>query len=210
MIYIYLHGFCSGPGSHKASYFRRRFRELGIDLLIPDLNGIDFTHLTISSQILIVRELMSRFDEDVVLIGSSMGGYLAALIAEDEKRVKRLVMMAPAFRFIARQKKLLGEEGIRRWREDGFIEVYHHQFQKNLPLHHGILDDAEEYDSRPLKRQLPTLIFHGLLDEVVPFQGSIDYLQEHTHCELVLFHSDHQLLDVTEKMWSYMKLFLEI
>jgi len=36
---IYLHGFASGPGSHKAQLFRRRFAERGVRLEVPDLTA---------------------------------------------------------------------------------------------------------------------------------------------------------------------------
>ena len=34
---VYLHGFASSPASKKAAFFRDRFREVGVEIEIPDL-----------------------------------------------------------------------------------------------------------------------------------------------------------------------------
>src|SRR5512145_2640884 len=75
---VYLHGFASGPGSTKAQFFRARFAEHGITLEIPDL-APNFTHMTIDSMLAIVDTILDR--GPAVLLGSSLGGYLATLAA---------------------------------------------------------------------------------------------------------------------------------
>jgi hypothetical protein len=39
---IYLHGFASSPQSSNAQWFRRRFKEVGAELQIPDLSAGNF------------------------------------------------------------------------------------------------------------------------------------------------------------------------
>ena len=97
---VYLHGFASGPGSQKAQYFRERFAGCGVDLAIPDLAGGDFEHLTITRQLQVIEHRVDG--RAVALIGSSMGGYLAALYAARHAGVERVVLMAPAFGFARR------------------------------------------------------------------------------------------------------------
>ena len=75
--FIYLHGFASGPASKKARFFEERFAELGMGLEVPDLAEGNFTGLTMSGQLAVVERMAAG--EPVSLIGSSMGGYLAAL-----------------------------------------------------------------------------------------------------------------------------------
>ena len=75
---VYLHGFASGPGSTKARFFHARFAELGVALDVPDL-APDFTHTTMSGQLAAVDGILAR--GPAVLLGSSLGGYLAALAA---------------------------------------------------------------------------------------------------------------------------------
>ncbi|GAB4352049.1 MAG: alpha/beta fold hydrolase [Gammaproteobacteria bacterium] len=204
MRYLYLHGFCSGPATFKGNFFRQRFAERGIDLITPDLNGGDFSRLTLTSQLEIVHREIDRSGEPVTLIGSSMGGYLAALLAQELPIVHQLVLIAPAFRFLSRFVELIGDEALAEWRRSGWMTVDHYQYHEPRPLHYAILEDAEKYEKIPLERALPALLFHGLHDETVPYSTSIDYLQWNPQAELVLFPSDHSLNTEIERMWRYL------
>lgn len=77
--YVYLHGFASSSASSKAQYFKTRLAEHDIALEIPELDGGDFERVTLSGQLRVVERLVGGCP--VVLLGSSMGGYLAALYA---------------------------------------------------------------------------------------------------------------------------------
>ena len=90
---LYLHGFASGPSSGKAQWFRRAFAERGIELEIPDLVEGGFENLTITGQLGVIERAAKG--EPVSLIGSSMGGYLAALYASRHPEAARLVLLAP-------------------------------------------------------------------------------------------------------------------
>ena len=87
---IYLPGFASGPGSTKARFFRDRIPHLRI----LDLAQGDFERLTISGQLGVIERAASGGLS--TLIGSSLGGYLAALYASRHAEVTRLVLLAPA------------------------------------------------------------------------------------------------------------------
>ena len=81
--FVYLHGFASGPSSKKASAFKNKFKEIGVSLNTPDLEGGNFENMTLTSQVNIVLDLLGQFQcKKVCLIGSSMGGYLATLVAQ--------------------------------------------------------------------------------------------------------------------------------
>src|SRR5438128_2592048 len=107
---LYLHGFASGPASKKARYFRDRFAERGVSIEIPDLAAGDFDHLTITGQLGVIERAVH--DEPVCLIGSSLGGYLAALYASQHQEAERLVLMAPAFNFVAGWREWVGAEAM--------------------------------------------------------------------------------------------------
>lgn len=81
--YIYLHGFASSPQSTKAQYLTDRFHRVGIELQVPDLNDGDFSHLTISRQVEQVIALFPKTTIPVTLIGSSLGGLTATIIAQE-------------------------------------------------------------------------------------------------------------------------------
>jgi len=58
-VFLYLHGFASGPASTKAQFFAARLRALGATVEIPDL-APDFTHMTIASMLGIVQRWEAR------------------------------------------------------------------------------------------------------------------------------------------------------
>ena len=209
MRFIYLHGFCSGPTTFKGNYFRERFAERGISLTTPDLNGADFSRLTLSSQLGIVKQELENSSEPVTLIGSSMGGYLAAPLAQDHTIVTRMILIAPAFRFLQRFVELIGPGAHTKWRTSGWMPVEHYQYQEQRPLNYGIIEDAKQYESIRLDREISTLMFHGLFDDAVPYSYSIDYLRSNPQAELILFPSDHSLNNEIEMMWRYITALLE-
>jgi pimeloyl-ACP methyl ester carboxylesterase len=91
---VYLHGFASSPLSGKAQFFRRKFEALGIAMEIPRLDEGRFEELTISSQLAVIEQAVGG--QPAILIGSSLGGYLAALYASRHpSRVEKLVLSAP-------------------------------------------------------------------------------------------------------------------
>ena len=195
MRYLYLHGFASGPASKKASFFRDRI----LSLEVPDLAADDFEHLTISGQLRVIESLADG--EPVTLIGSSMGGYLAALHAERHPEVVKLVLMAPAFGFVQRWPE---DE---RWRQEGFLEVYHYGEKRNRRLSYGLIEDARRYEEFPDFRQ-PALIFHGTGDTVVPPRLSQQFAASHPNARLHLLDSDHELLNALDAIWQLAAPFL--
>jgi pimeloyl-ACP methyl ester carboxylesterase len=121
--FVYLHGFASSPGSRKARFFEDRFRELGIGLEIPDLAEANFRNLTLSAQLNVLERLCGN--DPVSLIGSSMGGYLAALHAARHPEVRKLVLLAPAFSFASRWPETLGAEAMEQWKRTNTLRVFH-------------------------------------------------------------------------------------
>lgn len=195
---IYLHGFASGPGSGKAQYFRRRFAELGVEMQIPDLNEGDFENLTIGRQLRAIERIAGG--QDVRLIGSSMGGYLAALYAARHPEVRRLVLLAPAFGFARRWRAMLGPEKIEQWRREQSLPVFHYGDKMERRVGYSLLEDAEQYEDYPQVPR-PVVIFHGRKDEVVPVEYSESFTQRNPGARLRVMDSGHELLNVLEEMW---------
>ena len=136
MTIVYLHGFASGPSSSKARFFRERLERAGAQVLIPDLAEGDFEHLTISGQLAVLEHAANG--RPVSLMGSSMGGYLAALYAARHAEVTRLVLLAPAFGFARRWPARLGPNAVDEWRDRGSMEFFHYADNRMRTLSYGL------------------------------------------------------------------------
>jgi pimeloyl-ACP methyl ester carboxylesterase len=196
---IYLHGFASGPSSKKAQHFRQRFREAGIEIQVPDLAEGDFEHLSISGQLRVIERLAAR--GPVVLIGSSMGGYLASLYAARHPEVLRVVLLAPAFGFARRWTETLDPSQLEEWKRTGWLSLYHFAEQRQSRVHYGLIADGLQYEDYPDVRQ-PALVYHGRNDLVVPHDYSIEFAKLRPNVRLELLESDHELADVLDAMWA--------
>ncbi|ELS02005.1 Uncharacterized protein family (UPF0227) [Xenococcus sp. PCC 7305] len=210
MQYIYLHGFASSPQSHKAQYLLHRFREQGINLQVLDLNQNDFTSLTLTRQI---NQTVAGFADDstpITLIGSSFGGLTSVWLAEKYPQVQRLVLLAPAFNFVAYWRQKLGAEQIQQWQESGFLAVCHYREAELVPLSYCFYEDIIQYEESLLQRNIPTLILHGEHDEIIPLQASVDYAKQHPDTKLISLNSDHSLRDQMAIIWQETKIFCSI
>jgi len=205
--YIYLHGFASSPNSVKARYFRSAFAELAIDLKTPDLNAGDFYQLTITRQIEQIKAEFPPFPTPVTLIGSSLGGLTAALLAEKSLQVQRLVLLAPAFEFLYHWLPQLGEAKLKQWQDERQLMVYHYAERRFLPLSYNFAIDAANYQDSQLSRPVPTLILHGCDDEVIPIAASRNYAFSRPWVELIELNSDHALADIMTN-WQQIKSFI--
>jgi pimeloyl-ACP methyl ester carboxylesterase len=200
---LYLHGFASSPLSRKARFLGERFAELGIRFEAPDLAEGDFFHLTISKQLEIVHSL-AEGAERLIIIGSSLGGYLAALYAAKHRRIEQLVLLAPAFGFHDLWVERLGPEELERWERSGKLSVFHYGTGGPADLSYEFLKDAEKYPAYP-DCQVPTLIFHGTHDDLVPIANSARFVEEHSEARLVWVNSGHELTDVLDEIWTGIK-----
>ena len=202
---IYLHGFASSPGSSKARFFRQKFEEYGISIEVPELDCGDFEHLTITDQLEVIERVAGG--RPVTLIGSSMGGYVAALYAARDPEVERLVLLAPAFGFGRRWPETLGRAEMERWRETGWKTVFHYGEGRERRLSYQLIEDALGYEDFPAVSQ-PTLILHGIRDDVVPAELSERFATLHPNVRLILLASGHELTDVTGSLWAETASFL--
>ena len=200
--YIYLHGFASSPASLKARYLMKCFEGVGITLAVPDLNCDDFSHLTISRQIAQVVDLLPADKSPVVLIGSSLGGLTAAIIAQQYPQIDRLILLAPAFDFLGHWLPKIGAEKLNLWERDRYLPIYHYGQQKLLPLHYDFIIDAHRYHLCQSDRSLPTLIIHGTGDDVIPIASSRDFAAKHPQVKLLEVDSDHNLTKFNHYIWQ--------
>lgn len=202
---VYLHGFASGPQSGKAQFFRAKFEDLGVKFEIPQLDEGDFEHMTVT-RIVGVLDHAVRGDQ-VIMMGSSLGGYLAALYASRHRNVERLVLLAPAFQFPTRWRERYRDQ-LSEWKRDGSLPFFHYTFQEQRPLSYDFVEGAANYEDEPDFHQ-PALVIHGIDDPVVPIEVSRKFCADHPNARLCEVKSGHELTDVLDRLWSETERFLQ-
>ena len=172
---------------------------------IPDLAEDNFEALTIAGQ-LSLAERIGR-NEPLILIGSSLGGYLAALYAARHPEVKAVILLAPAFQFYKLWISQMSQEELARWKQEGSVSVFHYGEGRQMPLGYQFIDDARQFEPFPDVRQ-PTLIFHGSFDSVVPIELSVEFSNSCSNARLIRLTSGHELTDVLDDVWLETEKFL--
>jgi hypothetical protein len=210
---IYIHGFTSWPGTSKGAFFKARLAEHNVPLRLPDFNVPSFERLTLTAQIeKLAQEVSACPDGEIFLIGSSMGGgvtvHFMDRFPQEANRVTKVVLLAPALDFMQNRQRQLGDEGIRRWRETGYLEVRHNADSQIKQLHYGLMEDLMQYNSFKVKFETPTLIIHGRQDESVDHRQSVRFTAGRPHVRLELVDADHSLGAVFDEMWTMIQPFL--
>jgi len=200
---IYLHGFASGSASSKAAYLGRRLREQGIELQTPDLNLPDFSTLTITRMLEQTRALLEASTEPQILIGSSLGGFVAVNAAvQNPHRVDRLVLIAPALDFDGNRMQKLGNLRLEQWKASGHLPVFHYGYGRVVPVHYELYDDARRYDVFNADVRVPILIFQGKRDDAVDPKTVEAWASRRPNAELHMLDDDHQLTASLSYIWQ--------
>jgi hypothetical protein len=206
-VVLYLHGFASGPGSAKGRAFEDHLAPLGCEVRRLDLRLPDRDRLRISAMIARV-EREARAVERPVLIGSSLGGLVAAQVAARVAGVRGAVLMAPAYRLAERWAESIGPERMRRWSEGEPIEAEDHSGGPPLRVDVGFYTDALSLEPFPLPT-CPLLVFHGRRDDTVGIETSRELAERALRAELVELDDGHALIESLPEMLPRARAFIE-
>ena len=207
---LYLHGFASGPSSRKARHLHDGFLAQGVRLVVPDLTPgeLGFEHSTPLTMLEEARRALGQAPGPHVLIGSSLGGYLAALLASQDPRVARLVLLAPAFRLFPRWRDRLGQAQLAAWRSDGLL-VHHHVTQAQRRLGWPFFEAAGTLPDLPAV-SVPTLVIAGARDETVPLSDVQAWVAATPSARLVVVDDGHELAGSLDLIQRQAFAFLEM
>jgi pimeloyl-ACP methyl ester carboxylesterase len=195
---FYLHGFASSPATAKGQALKRLLAADVTSYAVPRLDGGDFTAMTFASMRRVVADAVAALPADgapVLLIGSSLGGFLAALVAAELPRVRGLCLIAPAFEFGPRWAERIGEAGVERWRADGRYPFFHFATERDEPLGYGFYQSCIGLPDHPTAPAIPVAIVHGLKDDTVDWRVSARYRDRTPTAELHLIDGDHRLTE---------------
>jgi pimeloyl-ACP methyl ester carboxylesterase len=207
-VLLYLHGFGSGPASQKARHLVHGFAARGAELTAPDLTPGEygFERSSPSSMLGVAEGLLAGGAPPHALLGSSLGGYLAAVAASRDPSIERLVLLAPAFRLFERWDRRLTDAERETWRSEG-REVFHFATQRSRRLGWQFHEDAKGYPAFPAVR-VPTLCIAGRNDETVPIADVAAFVERTPTARLVEVDDGHELtasLDrILEEAWGFL------
>jgi predicted esterase YcpF (UPF0227 family) len=160
---IYLHGFNSSPGSHKAQVLKRYIAKRGLDeqYCCPAL-----PHLPTRAIAVVEAEIAKHAHESITLIGSSLGGFYSTYLAE--RHDLRAVLINPAVyphdglrAYLGVQRNLyshqqyeLTEEHLRQWEKLYLPSVRAQRYLLLLETGDEVLDYREAVEKYQGARQI--------------------------------------------------------
>lgn len=205
---LYLHGFASGPSSKKAQDLAARFAAVGVTVEVPDLTpGPDgFERSSPASMLAVAERVLAGATPPHAIIGSSLGGYLAAVAASRDPSIERLVLMAPAFRLFERWEQRLLPEEREAWRTAG-LEVDHFASGRRRRLGWQFHEDARDWPAFPEVR-VPTLCVAGRRDDTVPFEDVEAFVRRTPSARLVAVDDGHDLMASLDVIFEEARIFL--
>jgi pimeloyl-ACP methyl ester carboxylesterase len=174
----------------------------------PDFNQPDFSTLTVSRMLEQLEETIAELPpDDVVLVGSSLGGFVAVeatgrLMNDARHPINRLILLAPAVELDWDRWSELQPGGVEEWRRRGHVDVFHYAYEQPRRLNVEFYEDARQY--RPRQRQVPQpmLIFQGRQDESVDPATVTGFAREHPRAILYLLDDGHQLKNSLDFIWK--------
>lgn len=203
---IFCHGFRSDMQGEKALFLEKYCQAKEVDFVRFDYLGHgqssgNFLEYTLSNGLRSLKYMIEYVQTPkIVLVGSSMGGWLALLALHHcKERIAGVMGIAAAPDFT---EKLI-------WNKLS-------EEQKNeLSTHKSILLNGDKISldlifdarnhlllSRPLKTDIPITLLHGMRDEVVPYEYSLrlnDLIASGNMRTLLIKDGDHRLNRESDK-----------
>lgn len=189
---LYLHGFASGPSSSKARTLARSLAARGLEMERPDLNLPSFEALSLAAQRSFVMAALARDPRPAVLVGSSLGGLVAALVADAAPSVAAVILLAPAFDLAARWRENLPPDAHARWSRDGVLPFHHYGDDREYLLHRAFLEEADTLPPFPSVAK-PACVVQGRRDVTVPHTLTRRWVDANPHVKYVEVDDDHLL-----------------
>lgn len=185
---LWAHGLESSADGSKPTWMAE---ELGWDVVSPAMSERGWS---IAEQTEVVAEAIAANDDLDVIMGSSYGGLaIANAAARFVDRPLRIVLMAPAFGLAENFRRIAGEDGLRDWEETGTRPYFHHGFGHEVQFGWDFITSADQM-SWPILYH-PTVIIHGVSDEIVPIESSRKVSTSNELVELIEVEDGHRLAD---------------
>jgi len=188
---VWLPGFKSEMTSTKASALAAWTGSQGVSMTRFDYSGHGQSpgrveDGTIGRWLAEAREVfLSHTRGDVILVGSSMGGYLALLLVkalkrempDESGRIRAMVLIAPAWDMTERLMKPRLSESARREIEENGLWLRPSRYGDGpYPITRQLIEEGRRHliGDAPFDPGRPVHILHGLQDPDVPWEHTLD------------------------------------
>lgn len=180
-VIVLCHGFSSNKDRPTYTSMEERLNRNSIATFRFDFyghgeSGGEFEDITISEAVNDTKRAIELMREkgysNIGLLGSSFGGMVSLMVASQDSGLFALALKSPVSDYAEQKLKELGEDGIREWKERGYID-----FDKSdgrFRLNYGFFEDIQNnngYEAAE-KIKVPTMIVHGDADETIPVKQS--------------------------------------
>lgn len=183
---VWLQGFMSDMASTKATALAEWAKSTGRSLLRLDYSGHGRSSGRVEDGCIGLwladaREAVLRLTKGpVLLVGSSMGGWISLLLAKElqlEDRLAGMVLIAPAWDMT--ERLMWGEMTFEQRREVMDKGVWHEPSEyseQGYPITRRLIEDGRDHliGGKPLAIGGPIHILQGMRDPDVPWQGSLE------------------------------------
>ena len=183
---LWAHGLEGSPNGSKPTWI---IENLGWDVVSIDMSQNGWT---IAEQTKVVYDKISEIDDFDLIMGSSYGGLAIANAANKLlDRDMRIVLMAPAFGLAENFQKIAGEEGVDEWENSGYRSYFHHGLNKEIKLNWDFMISARKMSWPKINH--PTVIIHGISDEIVQIESSRKVAESNSIVQLIEVEDGHRL-----------------
>ena len=202
---VYLHGLMSSKSSEKGQYLLSYARKnklgfLSVDYTAHGESDGEQTEFRVGQ---CLKDVISVIEEEIpntpmVVVGSSLGGWLSLLLAEQRKsQVKAIMTLAVAADFTKLVWEYMFNDDIRALLKSGKV-LGPSQETRGHCFTYQMFEEAEMHCllHRQIQYTGPALLVHGDKDEVIPYQNSFKVMQALTSTKVAIqiIKNEHHLL----------------
>lgn len=183
---LFITGFLSKRWGNKSKALAQWCREQGWRFCCYDVRGFgesegEFTDYTLADWIADARLVLETLKSGppVTIVGNSLGGWIAWLMAQEFPVVEELILVAPAFNMMGVRAKQISDERRHAWHTAGWMPWDDEPMHRDYPIAWKWVEESEAHwaTSFDRLRRVKTTILHGLQDSVIQSQGSRQFAE---------------------------------
>jgi len=205
---LFITGFLSKRWGNKSKALAQWCEEKGWGFCCYDVRGSgdsegSFTDYTLSDWMNDARSVLRTVKNGppITIVGNSLGGWIAWLMAQEFQEIERLILIAPAFNMMGVRAQSIDPERQHAWHTAGWMPWDDEPAHKEWPLSWKWVEESEAYwkSSFDRLRRVKTMILHGLQDTVILPGGSSEFVElllardPSFPIELNMIQGDHRL-----------------